>query len=691
MAACRPPELPLTVIVHTRNEETQIAACLHGLKGWAAEVMVADMASTDQTLAIARPLSDTVLELPVMEEFDAARNVSAAAASQPWILMLDADERLNEKVKETIERLVRANEPAVAAYQLPFKVISFGGWIQHAGNWWPSYKSPPLLRAGRFRFSGMVHDPAMVDGKVVRVHPTSEDDAILHLSHRDLSHYFDKLNRYTTLEALKRDEPGSWEAAAKGLGEVFAWYFDTTHGKLDGAPGFFLAFGSAVYEALVQLKLMERNGITNLPPDAATFLGVALQAARAGKVSEPFRDHPVEAGKAIEGLVPGLTVTKDVGRASIEIDCQTLGLNWQGPDTQAAAEVAVVAHRDALRVLGGGEVQLFETVRSLETEGFRCIVGIGDVPESGSMVHAFSLHHGNLKSALRGRPYVLTPIYWDRAELHWLAPKLMMAAGRAETLSELEAAYASLRGQADAQRQAGAFVSLLPEPMRCLVLGAAMVLPNAHCEAEMLKASVGADLPQVRVIPNGVSQTSMNENSHEGQEEEPFVLCAGRLEVNKNQLALLAACRMIGAQLVLVGPELDPAYAALCKGIAGPCAEFLGPRSREDVLGLMARAAVHALPSFAETPGLANLEAMAMRCPLVCSNRGAEREYFGDDALYCDPLDIGSIAEALQLSMKRGRAKPQKQPVTWDMVGRLTAGAYREILGRASGIGSGDE
>jgi glycosyltransferase involved in cell wall biosynthesis len=130
------------------------------LKGWAAEVIVADMQSSDRTVEIAGVLADRVLTLPFMEEFDAARNLSAEAAAQPWILMLDADERLTPTVRSTIEQLVRADDPTVSAYQLPFKVVSFGGWIEHAGNWWPSYKSPPLLRAGRFHFSGRVHEPA---------------------------------------------------------------------------------------------------------------------------------------------------------------------------------------------------------------------------------------------------------------------------------------------------------------------------------------------------------------------------------------------------------------------------------------------------------------------------------------------------------------------------------------------------
>jgi len=673
------PALPLSVVIHTRNEAAQIVACLEGLKGWAAEVIVADMQSTDRTVELARPLADVVLNLPLMAEFDAARNDSAALATQPWILMLDADERLTSTVRDTIAHLIHRAPEEVGAYQLPFKVISFGGWIQHAGNWWPNYKSPPLLRQGRFRFSGKVHEPAIVDGLVVRVAPRNEDDAIVHYSHRDLAHYFDKLNRYTDLEALKREAPGSWEDAARGMGEVFAWYYDATQGKLDGVPGFFLAFGSAVYEALTQLKLMERSGEKRIPPDAAAFLQVALEAAQGTRVHGRTRDIAAEVG-GIAALVPGIAITDSPGKALLSHCGHTFGLTWPGATIQPDLTLALVTHANALSIMGGGEVQLFETARALEAANVRALVGVGSVPDGGDLIHLFSLHHAEIDQDLAGRPYVLTPIYWDRAELAWLAPRILAIGGRAETLPELEAAFTSLHKQAESLRMAGAFVTRLPEHLRRLAIGAAAILPNAQCEADMLCASIGESLPSVTVVPNAAPSGDGLAAPSKREFAEPFVLCAGRLEVNKNQLALIAACRMIDVPLVLVGSELDPHYAAICRRVAGPQTTFLGQRSREQVRSLMGQAAVHALPSFAETPGLANLEAARAGCSLVCSNRGAEREYFGDEARYCEPLDLTSIASGIEAVIRSGKREPVRQPATWELVGRMTATTYREVL-----------
>ena len=127
---------------------------------WAQEVIVCDMESSDKTVEVAQSLGASILPVDYVDEFDSARNLSASHASQEWVLYLDADERLTPEIKDTIERLIHTTPDDVSALSLPFRTISFGSWIQYAGGWWPSYKSPPLLRRGTFSFSGRVHEPA---------------------------------------------------------------------------------------------------------------------------------------------------------------------------------------------------------------------------------------------------------------------------------------------------------------------------------------------------------------------------------------------------------------------------------------------------------------------------------------------------------------------------------------------------
>ncbi|MBX3097258.1 MAG: glycosyltransferase [Fimbriimonadaceae bacterium] len=667
--------LPLSILIHSRNEVEQIEACIQTALGWAAEVLVCDMASTDGTPERATELGVDVFAVEYIAEFDSARNLSAEKATQPWILYLDADERLTHTVKETIAGLIRSAPEDVSAFNIPFRTFSFGRWIEHAGRWWPSYKSPPLLRRGSFTFSGRVHDPAQIRGRIIKVTPRSSEDAIEHHSHRDLTHYFEKLNRYTSLEAMKpQSQPSTWQTAAEGLGRTFAWYFDETEGTRDGQAGFLLAFGSAVYDTVSHLKRLEHREDSEIPASAAEFLSVALRAAQ---IENPD-DFAIP---SISALPLGITLCQSGGKSRIyrADGVRTFEAEWTS-ESKTDVRIRSVTHRGALEVFGGGEVQLFESVRAIREFGVESDIGIGVIPPSGELTHIYSLHTPELLGTLQhsGAPYVLSPIYWDRAELAWVTPRLCGAMECATTLGEAIEVYASLRAEASLHEGSGRFVSALPPWVKELVLRGSMILPNAQREAEKLGASIGEDLPSVQVIPNAAPKHPVASNVP-GLPERPFVACVGRIEPNKNQLTLILASRLAGLPLVLVGNEVHPAYAELCKRFAGSDTQFLGGRTPSEVAGVLRQATVHCLPSFGETPGIANLEACRAGCALVCSDRGAEIEYFGDRAAYCDPLDVHGLAQLLTQSMQNERDETHVVP-TWEDAGRQLSQVYRSVL-----------
>jgi SAM-dependent methyltransferase len=131
----------------------------------------------------------------------------------------------------------------------------------------------------------------------------------------------------------------------------------------------------------------------------------------------------------------------------------------------------------------------------------------------------------------------------------------------------------------------------------------------------------------------------------EAQPAEDYVICVGRVEPHKNQLSLAQACKALGVRLELVGALAHPEYAMMCKA-AG--AHLCGELPEPERLDLLARARVHALPSFFENPGLAHAEAALMGIPGVLGNRGCEPEFFGPSGVYCDPTDPDDIASAIR-------------------------------------------
>ncbi len=86
--------LPLSVCMIVRNESLHLPKALASVQGIAAEIVVVDTGSTDDTVAIATAMGAKVLHFDWTDDFAAARNSALEAATQPWILSLDADQIL---------------------------------------------------------------------------------------------------------------------------------------------------------------------------------------------------------------------------------------------------------------------------------------------------------------------------------------------------------------------------------------------------------------------------------------------------------------------------------------------------------------------------------------------------------------------------------------------------------------------
>ena len=114
---------------------------------------------------------------------------------------------------------------------------------------------------------------------------------------------------------------------------------------------------------------------------------------------------------------------------------------------------------------------------------------------------------------------------------------------------------------------------------------------------------------------------------------------------------LLYALRGLDADVTLIGGSHQSEYRKLCDRWMTPRIRTIGNLTHEDVLRELSRAAVHVLPSWAETPGIANLEAAAAGARVIVSNDGTESEYFGELADYVDPLDPAGIRAAVERAL----------------------------------------
>lgn len=182
--------VPLAVVMITRNEAHQLDAVAQNLAGFAAEVLVVDSYSTDDTVARALGHGFKVWQRPFRgfgDQWDYA--VNHLPITQPWTMKIDPDERVSEALQAQIAALVTADEAAgfTVPIHLWFMRRRLGGSLRLLRGW----------RTGAARFSKVsVNEHAEVAGPIAAL-----GGAIEHHDSPDLDHWFAKQNRYTTAEA----------------------------------------------------------------------------------------------------------------------------------------------------------------------------------------------------------------------------------------------------------------------------------------------------------------------------------------------------------------------------------------------------------------------------------------------------------------------------------------------------------
>src|SRR5262245_57426930 len=107
----------LSVIIITRNEEANIGACLASL-AFAGEIVIVDNASTDATPQLARAAGAQVHHTPDWPGFGAQKNRALALATRPWVLSIDADERVTPQLRDAILAVVRSPQPPADAWEM---------------------------------------------------------------------------------------------------------------------------------------------------------------------------------------------------------------------------------------------------------------------------------------------------------------------------------------------------------------------------------------------------------------------------------------------------------------------------------------------------------------------------------------------------------------------------------------------
>ncbi|MBP3040175.1 glycosyltransferase, partial [Bacillaceae bacterium Marseille-Q3522] len=89
-----------------KNEERSLRHCLDSVKNKVNEIIIVDTGSTDATKEVAKEYNAIIKEYAWNDDFSAARNYSISFASNEYILIMDADEVLDQEldIKKEIAR-----------------------------------------------------------------------------------------------------------------------------------------------------------------------------------------------------------------------------------------------------------------------------------------------------------------------------------------------------------------------------------------------------------------------------------------------------------------------------------------------------------------------------------------------------------------------------------------------------------
>jgi glycosyltransferase involved in cell wall biosynthesis len=248
----------LSVTIIARDEEDRLSDALASAAFADEIVVVVDQASSDRTEEIARKSGAKVV-VRRFQGFGDQKNAAQDTARGPWILSLDADEIVSPglavEIRARLLELARESggSPGVVAFRIPILLEFLGRPLRFGRD--TIVRPIRLYHRDHARFSlDPIHERVLVRGRL-----DAFDESILHHSYRDLTHYLEKLNLYTTLAAESKRSAG--RSGPRFLSLRVAWEFVDRAilrlAILDGAPGLTFAVLSASNTLLKYLKLAE--------------------------------------------------------------------------------------------------------------------------------------------------------------------------------------------------------------------------------------------------------------------------------------------------------------------------------------------------------------------------------------------------------------------------------------------------
>jgi glycosyltransferase involved in cell wall biosynthesis len=224
----------LTVLIPCRDERMNLRPCIEAARKVADEVLVADSGSRDGSQQIARSLGARVIERDFVN-FAEFKNWAIPQAQHPWVLIVDADERVTDELAAEIQAVLSAPPDGKDGFWIFRRSFFMGREIRHCG--WQTDKVFRLIRRDACRYRvRRVHEEIAVDperaGRLTA--------RLLHYTYWSYDQYFAKYVDYTRWGAQDMWDAGrrtSWHGLLLRPFLRFFQLYVLRRGFLDGLAG----------------------------------------------------------------------------------------------------------------------------------------------------------------------------------------------------------------------------------------------------------------------------------------------------------------------------------------------------------------------------------------------------------------------------------------------------------------------
>jgi glycosyltransferase involved in cell wall biosynthesis len=264
----------VSVLILTLNEESNLPGCLESV-AWSDDIVVFDSYSSDRTVEITKAAGARVIQRK-FDNYATQRNaaLNEVEYKNPWILMIDADERVLQELETEIKQLLSSGDAETTLYRMRRKDFLFGRWLRYSSGY-PTWFGK-FFRAGNVTVVREINEEYHTKGKIGYL----REHLIHYPFNKGIAFWFERHNRYSSMEAeaLVKEVQGKLRfedlfssdptIRRKFLKQVvfhlpcrpfvvFCYLYFVKLGFLDGMPGFTYCRLRAIYEYMIDFKVKE--------------------------------------------------------------------------------------------------------------------------------------------------------------------------------------------------------------------------------------------------------------------------------------------------------------------------------------------------------------------------------------------------------------------------------------------------